>query len=52
VIAYLLAHGRRDMATLVAVLGALDRHSLAAKRAITVPMLRQWLQRDLPWRGE
>jgi DnaA family protein len=52
VIAYLLAHGRRDMATLVAVLGALDRHSLAAKRAITVPLLRQWLQRDLPWRGE
>ena len=52
VIAYLLAHGRRDMETLVAVLGALDRHSLAAKRPITVPMLRQWLQRDLPWRGE
>jgi hypothetical protein len=40
------------MATLVAVLEALDRHSLAAKRAITVPMLRHWLQRDLPWRGE
>jgi len=52
VIRYLLAHGRRDMGTLVRVLGALDRHSLAAKRAITVPMLRQWLQRDLPWRGE
>jgi DnaA family protein len=52
VIAYLLAHGRRDMGTLVAVLAALDRHSLAAKRAITVPMLRQWLQQDLPWRGE
>jgi DnaA family protein len=52
VIAYLLAHGRRDMETLVAVLAALDRHSLAAKRAITVPMLRGWLQRDLPWRGQ
>ncbi len=51
VIAYLLAHGRRDMGTLVATLAALDRHSLAAKRPITVPMLRQWLQRDLPWRG-
>lgn len=51
VIGYLLAHGRRDMATLVATLAALDRQSLAAKRPITVPMLRQWLQRDLPWRG-
>lgn len=51
VIAYLLAHGRRDMGTLVAALAALDRHSLAEKRPITVPMLRQWLQRDLPWRG-
>ena len=52
VIDYLLAHGRRDMPTLVAVLGALDRHSLAAKRAITIPMLRQWLQHELPWREE
>jgi DnaA family protein len=50
VIGYLLAHGRRDMGTLVAVLAALDRHSLASKRPITVPMLRQWMQRDLPWR--
>jgi DnaA family protein len=46
VIAYLLAHGRRDMATLVGTLAALDRHSLALKRPITVPMLRDWLQRD------
>jgi len=52
VIGYLLAHGRRDMGTLVATLAALDRHSLATKRPITVPMLRQWLQRDLPWRTE
>lgn len=48
VIAYLLAHGRRDMGTLVATLAALDRHSLAAKRPISVPLLRQWLQRELP----
>jgi len=47
VIDYLLAHGRRDMATLVATLAALDRHSLAAKRPITVPLLRAWMQRDL-----
>ena len=47
VIGYLLAHGRRDMPALLATLGALDRHSLATKRAITVPMLRDWLNRDL-----
>jgi DnaA-homolog protein len=47
VIRYLLAHGRRDMATLVATLAALDRHSLATKRPITVPLLRGWLQRDI-----
>lgn len=46
VIEYLLAHGRRDMPSLVATLAALDRLSLATKRAITVPLLREWLQRD------
>jgi DnaA-homolog protein len=45
VIAYLLAHGRRDMSSLMATLAALDRHSLASKRAITMPLLRDWLQR-------
>lgn len=50
VIAYLLAHGRRDMSTLVATLAALDRYSLSSKRPITVPLLREWLQRDLPLR--
>jgi len=47
VIAYLLAHGRRDMPSLMATLAALDRHSLATKRAVTVPLLRAWLQRTL-----
>lgn len=47
VIAYLLAHGRRDMPSLVATLAALDRHSLATQRNVTVPLLREWLQRDL-----
>ena len=47
VIAYLLAHGRRDMPSLVATLAALDRHSLATQRSITIPLLRDWLQRDL-----
>ncbi len=45
VIAYLLAHGRRDMPSLLALLAALDRHALATKRAVTVPLLRSWLQR-------
>jgi DnaA family protein len=45
VIRYLLAHGRRDMTTLCATLAALDRHSLATKRPVTVPLLRDWLQR-------
>jgi hypothetical protein len=35
------------MPSLVATLAALDRHSLATRRSITVPMLRDWLQRDL-----
>jgi DnaA family protein len=43
---YLLAHGRRDMATLVATLAALDRHSLATKRPITVPLLREWMRQQ------
>ena len=47
VIAYLLAHGRRDMASLVATLAALDRHSLSTHRAVTVALLRDWLQREM-----
>ena len=47
VIDYLLAHGRRDMTSLVAALAALDRRSLAVKRSVTVPLLREWLQGDL-----
>lgn len=45
VITYLLGHGRRDMATLLATLEALDRQSLATRRPITVALLREWLQR-------
>jgi DnaA family protein len=47
VIRYLLAHGRRDMSALLGALAALDRHSLSSRRAITVPMLREWLQREI-----
>jgi DnaA family protein len=46
-IAYLLAHGRRDMPSLVRTLAALDAHSLALRRPITVPLIRDWLQRDI-----
>ena len=34
----------RDMRTLVAILDALDGYALAAKRAITVPLVREWTQ--------
>jgi DnaA family protein len=44
VIAYLLTHVSRDMSALFATLDALDRHSLETKRAITVPLVRQFLQ--------
>jgi DnaA family protein len=44
VCAFLLARVRRDMGTLLAVLDAVDRSSLAAKRAVTVPFVREWLE--------
>lgn len=52
VIDYLLRHGRRDMPSLLASLAALDRFSLAAKRPITVPLLREWLQGSLRWEAQ
>jgi DnaA family protein len=44
VTAYLLHHLPRDMRTQVAILEALDAYALAARRAITVPLVREWLQ--------
>lgn len=44
VTAYLLNHMPRDMRTLVAILDALDGYALAAKRSITVPLVREWAQ--------
>lgn len=41
---YLLHHGRRDLASLMAVLDAADRYSLQTKRPITLPLLREVLQ--------
>jgi DnaA-homolog protein len=44
VIAYLLTHMPRDMRTLVAIVDALDAYALASRRAITVPLVREWAQ--------
>lgn len=46
VIDYLLTHLPRDMRTLAAALDALDGFALARKRALTVPLVRQWLAAD------
>jgi DnaA family protein len=43
VIGYLLNHLPRDMRTLAAAVDALDAYALAQKRALTVPLVRQWL---------
>ena len=36
-----------EVVAALTALAALDRHSLATKRPITVPMLRDWLQREI-----
>lgn len=41
---YVLTHVRRDMRTLIAVLEAIDRYSLTAKRPVTLPLIREALQ--------
>ncbi len=43
VVAYLLRHVQRDLPSLLALLDALDRYSLANRRAITLPLLRELL---------
>jgi DnaA family protein len=52
VIEYLLRHGRRDMPSLLRTLAALDHYSLAAKRPITVPLIRGWLQKEIDWESQ
>ena len=44
---YLLRHGRRDLPSLMAVLDALDAHSLSLHRAPSVPLLKEVLQQEL-----
>jgi len=43
---YMLTRLPRDMRTLVSVLDALDSFAMARRRALTVPLLREWLQQD------
>ena len=47
VVAYLLRHSRRDMASLIELLDALDKHSLETAREITLPLLREIAQPTL-----
>lgn len=43
---YLLARARRDMPSLIALVDALDRHSLETKRPVTLPLLRELLNQN------
>ena len=45
VVGYLLTRLPRDLPTLNAVLDALDRYALAAKRPLTLPLVREALER-------
>jgi len=47
VLAYLLTHLPRDLASLNAVLDSLDRYSLATQRPLTLPLVREALQKSL-----
>lgn len=59
VVSYLLTHVQRDMRTLIALLDELDALALVRRRSITVPLVREWLNRgtegtlprflDPPW---
>jgi chromosomal replication initiation ATPase DnaA len=40
----MMARLPRDMRTLAAVLDALDGYALQQRRALTVPLLRDWLR--------
>ena len=48
VTAYLLTHARRDMGSLIGALDSLDRYSLETGRPITIPLVKQALQGELP----
>jgi DnaA family protein len=46
VLAYLLSHVPRDLASLNGVLDSLDRYSLASQRPLTLPLVREALQKS------
>jgi len=48
VVGYLLTRLPRDLPSLNSVLDALDRYSLAAKRPVTLPLVREALERKTP----
>jgi len=43
-----MTHAPRDLGSLRALVDALDGYALARKRAITVPLLREFAQAGLP----
>ena len=47
VVTYLLRHSRRDLASLMQFLDALDKYSLETGREITLPLLREMAQPNL-----
>lgn len=48
VVGYLLTRLPRDLPSLNGVLDALDRYSLSAKRPVTLPLVREALERKIP----
>ena len=45
--AYVLRHGRRDLPSLLGLVDRIDRHSLAAQRPVTLPLVREVLKSTL-----
>lgn len=45
---YLLTHWRRDLSSLISMVDLLDRYSLALRRPITVPLVKNVLQSGAP----
>ena len=51
VVPWLMTHAPRDLGRLRALVDALDRHALSRKRAITLPLVREFVQARLPLDG-
>jgi len=47
VLRYLLTHCRRDLPHLLTLVDLLDTHSLSLKRPVSLPLLKEILQRNL-----